>query len=460
MLDLASYAVSVAERLGAKYAEARVEKTRRITLIMKNGSFEPEIIDEDYGIGIRVLNKGLAFASTNQLTRQKIKEMVKRAIRYASKSSPVQFSEEKPIKAEERVKDKEVTLGFIHTFLKNIDSEVSSVENIVSRFFEFIISEKEKVFVNSEGSEIYSKLPRQMLDYSLIAKSGSSMEQRYFSLAGVGGLKLVKSWNADKKLRKEAEALSKLLKSKKAKSGKMDVVLSPELVGIIVHESCGHPFEADRILGREAAQAGESYITPSWLGRKIGSEFLTIVEDPRIPNSYGFYLYDDEGVKARRRFLIKGGYVNEFLHNRETASFFGVKSNGSARASSYNREPIVRMSNTFILPGDYSFDELIEDIKYGVYIKSFTEWNIDDKRWNEKYVGAEAYEIVNGEIRGLIRRPTIETTTPKLFMSIDACGRDFELVPGTCGKGEPMQGVPVSMGGPHIRLRNMFVKGG
>jgi len=237
--------------------------------------------------------------------------------------------------------------------------------------------------------------------------------------------------------------------------GELDVVASPQITGIISHESCGHPFEADRILGREAAQAGESFITKQMLGTRIGNKAVTLIEDPTLKNSYGFYLYDDEGVKARKRILVNKGVINDFLHNRETAYEFGVKSNGAARASEFDKEAIVRMANTFIDKGDYNFKELIEGVKKGIYLKSFMEWNIDDKRYNNRYVGNEAYLIENGKIKHPVKNPAIEITTPALYMSIDACGKDMEWHSATCGKGEPMQGIPVTHGGPTIRIKNV-----
>ena len=132
-----------------------------------------------------------------------------------------------------------------------------------------------------------------------------------------------------------------------------------------------------------------------------------------------------------------------------------MNSNGSARASSYNREPIIRMANTYFVPGDYSLEELIEDVHKGVYIKSYMEWNIDDRRWSQRYVGLEAYLIENGELKGLVKNPALEITTGGLYSSIDAVGKDLKFYPGTCGKGDPGQGVPVWFGGPSIRLRNV-----
>jgi TldD protein len=184
-----------------------------------------------------------------------------------------------------------------------------------------------------------------------------------------------------------------------------------------------------------------------------------VVEDPTLPKSYGYYLYDEECVRARKRYLIKEGKINEFLQNRETAAASGGTSNAAARAVSYDREPIVRMANTYMEPGDHCFDDLIGEIKHGVYIKSFTEWNIDDRRFNQKYVGHEAYQIENGEIGTPVRNPAIEITTVGFFKAVDAVGKDLKFWSASCGKGDPMQGAPVWTGGPTTRLRNVRLGG-
>jgi len=150
--------------------------------------------------------------------------------------------------------------------------------------------------------------------------------------------------------------------------------------------------------------------------------------------------------------------INEFLHNRETAAKLGTKSNASSRSINYDREAIVRMANTFVLPGKMSEEELIEDVKDGIYMKSFTEWNIDDKRFNQRYVGREAYLIENGELKHPVARPVIETTTQKFWTAVDAVSKNVEFDAATCGKGDPGQGVPVYTGGPCIRLRGVYVK--
>jgi TldD protein len=237
--------------------------------------------------------------------------------------------------------------------------------------------------------------------------------------------------------------------------GEMDLLVGPEVAGIMAHESVGHPGEADRILGREAAQAGESYLTADDVGLRVGSNEANVSDDPTIPHSYGYYIYDDEGVRARKRRLIAGGAITELLQNRETAQSYGVDSNAAARAVRFDREPIIRMANTFVEPGDYTFEELLKEIRRGVYIRNFMEWNIDDKRLNGRYVGHESYAIENGELKGLVRNPVVEISTPKLWSSVQARGRETEFGAATCGKGDPMQGAPVWHGGPHMIVKDV-----
>jgi TldD protein len=284
--------------------------------------------------------------------------------------------------------------------------------------------------------------------------------QRNWEYGATGGYEQVKRWNLHSKLNDEINTLGKNLRNaKRSKPKKMDVVCSPEVVGIMVHESAGHPYEADRILGREAAQAGESFISQSMLGSRIGTDDVTVVDDPRIKNSYCYFKYDNEGVKARENTLIKKGNITGFLHNRETSAAMGRStSNGCSRASDYAKESMVRMSNTYLKKGTHTEDELIEDVKEGIFLKNYMEWNIDDRRLNQKYVGAESYYIKNGKVQHPVYNPVLEVTTPKLWSSVDGLGKKIEFHAGQCGKGEPMQGIPVSFGGPVMRLRNMRIQ--
>ena len=470
-MDILEYAIEKALELGAQYAEARFEDKKGTELLMKNGSPEGLELKVEKGIGIRVLvNGGVGFASTNELSKESVLNMVDKAVKLARAASkvrkePVIFSEEDFHRVYYEVKMKKNFQDLAPEekmeLLKKIEEEVMDTDvNVPMRFLEYSDEVWHKIFINSEGAYVESVIPRVSVLYNLVVFENNQVEQAPFVERGFsGGFELIEKDEPWERAVKDVKALKKLIyEGRSPPEGKVDIVISPEVAGIAVHESVGHPYELDRIMGREAAQAGESFVKPTMLGERIGSDMVNVIEDPTIPNSWGFYLYDDEGVKARLRYLIKGGLINEFLMNREYAAKIGMHSNAAARAISYKREPIVRMANTYLAPGDYSFEELIEDIKLGVYMLSFNEWNIDDRRYQQRYIGREAYLIENGELKEPVKRPILEITTKALWSSVDAVGKEVEYYPGTCGKGEPGQGVPVWMGGAPARLRHIVLR--
>ena len=476
MEDYLDFVIELARSLGATYAEARFQSDHSESNLLKNGVPEVSSFETKKGIGVRVLvNGGLGFGATNQMTKKDLRSVVKRALSAAKESARVRRSPivmgpaemgQGKVEIKPRVGFDAVGLEGRISLLQEVDEAgMRSAERagikLPGRYISLDTLTTEKIVVSSEGAKVYSRVPRVAMDIFLTAydpQKGSA--QRMINLGESSGWEGVERWDVPTVVGKEVEDLASiLLKAEAMKEETSDVVLGPDVVGIVSHESSGHPGEADRILGREAAQAGETYLQRDSLGLKVGSEVVNVVEDPTIPRSYGFYLFDDEGVRARKRYLIKEGRISEFLHNRETANEFGVASNASARSVAYNREPIVRMSNTFVEPGDLGFEELVEGVRFGVYIKNFMEWNIDDRRYNQRYVGLEAYRIEDGELRGRLRNPVLEMTTPSLWSAVDAVGKELRFSAATCGKGDPMQGVPVWTGGPHMRLRNVRLGG-
>ena len=465
-LDLAHFAIDYAREIGAGYADARLESTVVNGFMLKNGIPQVSSFDRVSGLGLRVVLKGtLGFASTNNLSRDNIRRIVEKAAKVTGAASAigekVKFSAEKPRVANYEVKQKinlsDLTPKEKLKVLFDAEKAIKSAKvNVPGRFFSMSDFYTEKYFVNTEGSRVLSKIPRTDFWYFLTVEEGGRTAQRYWQYGAAGGFETVYNYKFPELLASEVKATHfNLKKGARPPKEKIDIVVAPQITGIMVHESVGHPYEADRVLGREAAQAGESFISHGMIGSRIGSEAVNIVDDPTVPGSFGYYLYDDEGVKARERWLLKGGIITELLQNRETAAIMGGKSNGSARATGYDREPIVRMANSIVKPGDYNENELVESVKFGVFIKNFMEWNIDDKRLNAKYTGAEAYVIRKGRLAEPVWRPTIEVSTPKLWSSVDAVADNMEFHAGTCGKAEPMQAIPVWFGGPSMRIRSL-----
>src|SRR3989441_2834316 len=344
--------------------------------------------------------------------------------------------------------------------IQSVDRDLMALGlKIPARYFQFSDNRIVKYFANSEGSKIQSYSPRLRVFYFLTVVQDGQVEQTYRNYGWSGGWEGVAEWDLRKRVIDEARSMQRsLVEGKKSPEGKMDLVAGPQVAGIASHESCGHPTEADRVLGREASQAGKSFIPPDGIGMRVGSEVVNVVDDPTVEHAIAYYRTDDEGVKARRRYLYKEGRVTEFLQNRETAAAMHTRSNGSARAVNYNVEAMVRMANTFVEPKDYSVDELLEDVKFGVYMKSFMEWNIDDKRYNAKYAGREAYLVENGEVKHPVRNTIIELTTPAFWSAVNAVGKDLDFEAGFCGKSDPGQALDASLGGPTIRLPNVYLR--
>jgi len=469
--DLVDFALSFAAGKQVEYAEVRAHSEASEELAMKNGVVDAYASAIDSGFGVRILAEGgIGFASTNKWTRKEARSIVDiayRLARTAKRKDKITFAKEKSVKAswkaEEKVKIEDVPAETRIATFTDMDKELSSQGiGIPGRMFRFGTALTEKYFVNTEGSVISSYVPRVSAYGYLTVVEGGKSEQAYKQFGYSGGWEALDEWKLTEQLTNEAKMLQSVINDAHAVTpGKMDLVCGPEVTGIAAHESCGHPMEADRILGREMSQAGMSFIYPQgpfWIGTKIGSPMVNIIDDPTIKSSYGYYEYDDEGIKARPRYLYKNGEIHEFLQNRESAAKMGTRSNGSSRSTRYDREAIVRMANTFVRPGDYDEEEMFEDVKHGVYMKSFTEWNIDDKRFNQRYVGRDAYLIENGELKQRVARPVIETSTPVFWSAVDAVSKKVKYTAATCGKGDPMQGIPVYTGGPMIRLRGVYVK--
>ncbi|MEM0373508.1 MAG: TldD/PmbA family protein [Sulfolobaceae archaeon] len=444
----------------SKFAEVRYHKNVRSSIELVNGSLVSVEDRKTSGFSLRYFRDGVIYFQASS----SIDDLNPFSARLRGWEEG--YVEGRSIIKEYEVKQKinfsDISLDEKIKILKEIYKDAISLKlkgNLISLSLSYLESIEEKEYLNSEGSRVKSRVPRIWFYFSFVIKNGDRTATVWSDdLGASGGFELLQEWNVREYVMNEIIKVDKVLDRARSLSPTLtDVVVSSKIAGIIAHESTGHPFEADRVLGREAAQAGKSYLSVMKIS-EIGSNVVNLVDDPTLENSMGFFLVDDEGIEARRKFLIKEGKVNELLHNRFTAYKYGVKSNGSSRAMDYESEPIIRMSNTFFLPSNIKFEELLEGVKKGVYLESYMEWNIDDIRWGQRYVGLKAYEIVNGEIRDPILFPVLEITTGELYKAIDAVDNQLRFYAGLCGKGEPMQGVPVWMGGPNMRLRNVRIK--
>lgn len=465
--SLAEKALAMCSASGVRYASVAYRLSDELGMFFKNGSLSVISPEVDYGISVRVATSvGIGFAATNNMSIQGARKAVKDALSMARACNGkvpdlnTGHTEKADWTAGQKTRFDSLDTELKIKRISELDKTIKSGTELKSfRQIGYSENTSSNYYIDTEGTRIKASCPRLEVSYFLMLQSGADSEQAHRQLGYTGGLEALEALEVEAQGTQDVKALETMLRRGKTFKGeKMDLVCGSEVTGIACHESCGHPMEADRILGREASQAGKSFVKRDSIGKNVGSDLVTIVDDPTIPNSFGHYVYDDEGVKARARVLYEKGKIKEFLQNRESGAKTGMSSNGAGRASSYGVEPLVRMANTYLLPGDWSDEEIVGEVSHGVLLKSFNEWNIDDRRYNQKYVGREAYMIEKGQVTAPVRSPILEITTPGFWTAVDAVGKNVRFYGGTCGKGDPMQGMEVNMGGPMIRLRNVVLK--
>ncbi|HDJ89538.1 MAG TPA: TldD/PmbA family protein, partial [Thermoprotei archaeon] len=413
------------------------------------------------GIGVRLLANGaFSFITINQFDLNKIYRAIDDGISTARllgsrRREKIGLAEVKPIKDEVKYKalenpayiDIEEKKRIVEKLYK-IASQID--ERIVNITIFLLDSVREKVLANTDGTFIKFYIPRVRIGLNAVAMFKGKMGS-YMRFEGyVSGYESIYGMNFEKYSKTIISKALKMLEAEPAPSGRFTVITDPDLTGVFSHEAVGHACEGDLVVSGESILAGK-------LNKRVGSELVNIYDDSTYPDGWGSLKYDDEGVPTQKRLLIEKGILKKYITNRETAVKLGLEPNGGARAQDYSHPPIVRMSNTYMAPGDWSFEEIIEDIKYGVYLLGSRGGQVDTAKGTFQFNAQEAFLIENGEITKPLLDVSLSGLTLETLMNIDALSKDFTLRTGTCGKGG--QGVPAGTGGPHARIKNAVVGG-
>jgi TldD protein len=327
----------------------------------------------------------------------------------------------------------------------------------------------EQLFLSSLGSEIYQLKNQTGAGYAATSFAGTEIQRRSYPNSFGGqyqtkGYELVEELNLLENAGRIADECVALHKADQCPAGVKDIILDSSQVGLQIHESIGHPIELDRVLGTEANFAGMSFLTLEKLGKlRYASDIVNVVADatPAHGPGLGTFAYDDEGVPAQCTPIIKDGQFVGYLSSRETASAVGLKrSSGAMRAESWNRLPLIRMTNVSILPGSWEPEHLIADTDDGIYMETNRSWSIDDRRYNFQFGTEIGWEIRGGRKTRMLKNPSYGGITTEFWNSCDAvCSRDYWTLWGTpnCGKGQPMQVMGTGHGAAPARFRKVQV---
>jgi TldD protein len=439
----------------ADYIEIRIEEGEATRLQYRGREIEDIGRTTSLGGNVRALVKGgWGFISFNDVSDLKVK--VEKAVRQArlvgkeeSKLAPVE-----PVVAivpPEVKKDPSVVpLAQKKGILDEYNDVIWSIPKIQTSIIGYSDRHKKVTFASTEGSYIEQTKVDVMARFNAVARDGNDVQQSSLSLGSNGDYGFMENLHSD--VGEMAKRAVELLSAPQLKGGEYTVICDPILAGVFAHEAFGHLSESDFVYENERMR--EIMV----LGRRFGGNHLNIIDGAAVPGLRGSYKYDDEGVPGTKTYLIREGILTGRLHSRETAAKMGEAPTGNARALDYTFQPIVRMTNTYIEPREASFEELISEIKEGVYAKSWYGGMTSMEMFT--FSAGEAYMIRNGRVEELLRSVVLSGNVFITLENIDAIGNDLDMNQGGgCGKGGQMP-LPVSNGSPHIRISKCLLGGG
>ncbi len=462
MEDLAEFTIEHTLKLGAQYADLRIESTAGTNILIMDGKTRTLNSEREAGCGVRALVGGAwGFVATSVLARGSLRSAAASAVKMAKAArakAKVAFEipSSKAIRAKEdyrtRERPSDVTIEEKLAFVMERDRSArkydARIGSTTSRYDDL---EADRVVANSFGTLIRTKETWTLASCSAWSKSDGITQHGHASSGSVGGFELMRGKDAQA-LGKEAAAQAiRLLDSKPAPAGKFTCVLDNKMTGMLAHEAFGHACEADAIL--QGASVLESKV-----GKKVAGDEISLIDDPTIKGTFGYFSTDWEGVKARKHVLVDHGTLKGFMHNLETSSRMGLRPNGAARSQGFNSPPIIRMSNTYIAPGDWKKDEIFEGLGHALLIQGNQYGYVEPAKGQFMFKCDEAYEIRKGEVGQRYRDASLSGVILEVLNKVERIGSDFILGdPGYCGKSG--QSARTTDGGPHLVVADMVIGG-
>ena len=442
------------QKHSADYVEIRIEESESTHLRYRGKELEEIGSSSSLGGCIRAAVKGgWGFACFNGT--ENLKEKVNQAIQQArlvgnTETLLAQVEPSEAIVEATRVKDPlSIPLSEKKRILDEYNELIWATPRIQSSVIGYGDGRKRSYFASSIGTYVEQERIDVTLRLNAVARNGGDVQQSGLSLGSNGDFRLVEGLSGD--VESMAKRAVELLDAPQVKGDQYTVVLDPILAGVFIHEAFGHLSEADHVYEDDRMRDIMK------MGRRFGGSHLNVVDGAAVPGLRGSYAYDDEGVPSTRTTLIREGELVGRLHSRETAAKMGESPSGNARAINYLFPPIVRMTNTFIEPGEATFEELISDIKEGVYARNWYGGMTSMEMFT--FSAGEAFMIRNGKIAELIRPVMLSGNLFTTLQNLDAIGNDLAMNQGGgCGKGGQSP-LAVSNGSPHIRIQNCLISG-
>ncbi|ACB83993.1 TldD/PmbA family protein [Natranaerobius thermophilus] len=443
----------------ADFIEIRVQKTLQNRIEFQGQDLDRIDSSNDYGGNVRaIVDGGVGFVSFNKL--DDIHEKVNLAIEQAKLIGDripenTSFSDVEPVVDHVTVEPQEDPRKLSLTQKKELLEEYNDIilsygKPVTSSRIRYFDNFTKLYYINTDGS--YIEQEKLDLGGGIIAIAADQGHSQ-MSVVGFGSsddFGVVR--NLHDRINKACQKATQMTKADPIKGGSYPVILDPSLAGVFVHEAFGHLSESDQLYENKRLREIMK------LGTKFGGRHLNIYDTGDTPGARGYLKYDDEGVRTQKTDLIKEGELVGRLHTRESAAKMGEKPTGNARAINYNHPPICRMRTTCIAPGDATWEDMIKDVKLGVYAVDAYGGQTNGEMFTFK--AGEAYMIRDGKLAEMVRDVNLTGNVFETLNNIDLISSDYQVkdTGGGCGKGE--QGpLPTSQGSPSIRIQNVIIGG-
>jgi TldD protein len=460
----------------ADYADVRHVRSRAESLSTRNGAVEEAESATSEGVGVRVRVGGAwGFAATRELDRPALERALDQALAIADAQPRAPATPLAPEPAARGVWESEVE---IDPFAVSLDDKLAALlaadeamrgdPRLAITSAHFMAFSEYETFASTDGALCEQRKVDCGGGISATAVGGDETQVRTYPASFRGdvmrrGYEHFVSLDLVAAAPRVAEEAVALLTAPPCPSGPATIILSGQQLALQVHESVGHAVELDRVLGTEASYAGTSFVSLADVGSlRYGSELMNVTADATNPGGLGTFGWDDEGVEGRSEPIVRHGVLYGFLSSRESAAEVGLeRSGGCMRADGFARQPIVRMTNVNLEPGDAgTLEDLIASTDDGLYLETNRSWSIDNRRLHFQFATEAAWEIRDGERRRMLRNPSYAGITPEFWGKLDAiCSPSEWRLWGllNCGKGEPGQSMRVSHGTAPARFRDVQV---
>lgn len=445
-------------RTGGDFAELFAEDVRNASARLDDGRVEDVVSGRRRGAGVRVVaGETTGFAHTSDLSEGGLLEAAAAAAAAARRGgSGVRRAALRRVEARApssvEVPPEEVAKGEKVTLLLRADDAARSAGAAVRQASVAYDDSRRRILVaNSDGVLACDDQVRTRFSVSCVAAGDTGMQTGRESVGATVGFELFDRQEVEELARSAARRAITKLAARPAPSGVLPVVLARGSGGVLFHEACGHGLEADLVAKEFSVFAGR-------VGEQVASPLVSLVDDGTMGPEWGSLAVDDEGRRAARNVLIQDGTLTSYMWDWRQATKQGRASSGNGRRESYQHLPMVRMTNTYVLPGDEDPEEIVAQTREGVYVAQLGGGQVDTATGDFVFGMTEAYLIEDGQVTQPLRDANLIGNGPQVLRDIDVVGRDFAMGwPGTCGKDG--QGVPVGTGQPTLRVRALTIGG-